>query len=85
LVGTGVALLFWVFFFLRPPAGIKSSPSALDSSPPAAHDTSPHLPLRSPLHPFPFLFPPQEVEARIAKVIDEYKQTLMERTELHMG
>ena len=27
----------------------------------------------------------QDVEARIAKVIEEYKATLMERTELHMG
>jgi hypothetical protein len=41
--------------------------------------------LTSPLPRFSLLSSPQEVEARITKVIEEYKQTLMERTELHMG
>ena len=68
--------------------GVKSRPSpARDSSFSLASD--PNLPpsltyIINPSFPSPTPLQ-QDVEARITKVIEEYKQTLMERTELHMG
>lgn len=39
----------------------------------------------TPPAPHTSLSPPQEFEARVRKVIDDYKAKLIERTEHHMG
>jgi hypothetical protein len=38
-----------------------------------------------PLRGFPLGFPPQELEARINKVIEDYTEKLQLRTDHHMG
>ena len=70
----------------EPAAPCDSSSRALASSEGATFSSTSSLFYLLTLLPSPLIKRSlQEVEARITKVIEEYKQTLIERTELHMG